>query len=72
MADTSRHTYQILMKRSKRLASLADSLSLPATVWMWVNVETTRYIFRIDHLRLCPPRCASSALGRCWATVDQP
>ena len=68
MADTSRHTYQIFMKRSKRLASLADSLSLPATVWMWVNVETSRYIFRIDHLRLCPPRCASSALGRCWAT----
>ena len=51
MADTPRHTYQILTKRSKRLASLAGGLEWPSNVWMGVSVETSRYAFRIDHLR---------------------
>lgn len=51
MADTPRHTYQILTKRSSRLASLAPDLDWPANVWMGVSVENDRYAFRIDHLR---------------------
>ena len=51
MADTPRHTYQILTKRSKRLASLADKLDWPPNVWMGVSVENARYAFRLDHLR---------------------
>ena len=51
MADTPRHTYQILTKRSKRLASLASGLEWPSNVWMGVSVETSRYAFRLDHLR---------------------
>ena len=51
MADTPQHTYQILTKRSKRLASLAGELDWPHNVWMGVTVETNRYAFRIDHLR---------------------
>ena len=51
MADTPRHTYQILTKRSKRLASLAGDLEWPSNVWMGVSVETSRYAFRLDHLR---------------------
>ena len=51
MADTPRHTYQILTKRSKRLASLAPDLDWPPNVWMGVSVENDRYAFRIDHLR---------------------
>ena len=54
MADTPRHTYQILTKRSKRLASLADQLDWPPNVWMGVSVESERYAFRIDHLRSVP------------------
>ena len=54
MADTPRHTYQILTKRSKRLASLAGDLEWPSNVWMGVSVETNRYAFRIDHLRTVP------------------
>ena len=54
MADTPRHTYQILTKRSKRLASLADQLDWPPNVWMGVSVESSRYAFRIDHLRSVP------------------
>lgn len=51
MADTPRHTYQILTKRSKRLAALALDLDWPPNVWMGVSVENDRYTFRIDHLR---------------------
>ena len=54
MAETQRHTYQILTKRSKRLASVADALDWPPNVWMGVSVESSRYTFRIDHLRTVP------------------
>lgn len=54
MADTPRHQYQILTKRSKRLATLADRLEWPSNVWMGVSVETQPYAFRLDHLRDVP------------------
>ena len=54
MAETPRHTYQILTKRSKRLASLGPQLDWPPNAWMGVSVETSRYAFRIDHLRSVP------------------
>jgi len=54
MGDTPQHTYQLLTKRSKRLAAMADSLPWPDNVWMGVSVETDRYLFRVDHLRAVP------------------
>jgi protein gp37 len=51
MADTPRHTYQVLTKRSKRLLQLTDRLDWPPNVWMGVSVESARYAFRVDHLR---------------------
>jgi len=54
MADTPRHTYQILTKRSKRLAALAPSLAWPPNVWLGVSIETRRYLYRADHLRSVP------------------
>jgi len=51
MADTPRHTYQVLTKRSKRLASLAGQLPWPPNVWIGVSVENSRYAFRLDHMR---------------------
>jgi protein gp37 len=54
MADTPRHTYQVLTKRSKRLARLAPRLPWPPNVWMGVSVENQRYVFRADHLREVP------------------
>lgn len=51
MASTPRHTYQILTKRSRRLASLAGGLEWPPNVWMGVSVENEKYAFRVDHLR---------------------
>ena len=54
MAGTPRHTYQILTKRSQRLAVLGAELDWPPNVWMGVSVETGRYAFRIGHLRTVP------------------
>ena len=51
---TPRHTYQVLTKRSRRLAKLAQSLDWPPNVWMGVSVENDRYQFRINHLRHVP------------------
>jgi protein gp37 len=44
------HTFQILTKRSDRLASVASSLPWPQNVWMGVSVESPDYTFRIAHL----------------------
>jgi protein gp37 len=54
MAETPQHTYQVLTKRSQRLAKMADELPWPENVWMGVSVETVRYTFRVDHLRAVP------------------
>jgi protein gp37 len=51
MADTPRHTYQVLTKRSKRLRDISDQLVWPDNVWMGVSIETSRYRFRAEHLR---------------------
>jgi protein gp37 len=51
MRQASWHRFQILTKRSDRLAELSDSIDWPANVWMGVSVESSDYAFRIDHLR---------------------
>ncbi len=51
MASTPQHRYQVLTKRSRRLATLATSLPWPSNVWIGVSIENDRYTFRADHLR---------------------
>lgn len=51
MRLASAHQYQILTKRSERLAELSPILEWPHNVWMGVSVENSDYQFRIDHLR---------------------
>lgn len=50
MAHASQHKFQVLTKRSKRLATLAPELPWPPNVWMGVSVETNQYAFRARHL----------------------
>ena len=45
------HTFQVLTKRSERLAELAPHLPWPKNVWMGVSVENQRWTTRIDDLR---------------------
>lgn len=54
MLETPQHTYQVLTKRSRRLARLADQLPWPDNVWMGVSVERSENLDRIDDLRTVP------------------
>ncbi len=50
MTSASWHVFQVLTKRSERLAEVLDKLIWPANVWMGVSVESEDYTYRIDHL----------------------
>ena len=54
MRDCPHHTFQILTKRSERLAELAARLPWPENVWMGVSVEDSRVIHRIADLQSVP------------------
>ena len=51
MRQASWHRFQILTKRSDRLAELSPAIDWPANVWQGVSVESADYAYRIDHLR---------------------
>jgi protein gp37 len=46
MERASHHTYQVLTKRSDRLATLAPSLPWPRNIWAGVSVERQDYVTR--------------------------
>jgi protein gp37 len=48
------HIFQVLTKRSPRLARLASKLPLAPHIWLGVSVETIQYKWRVDHLRQVP------------------
>ena len=54
MARAHWHTFQVLTKRSQRMAELSQRLTWPRNVWAGVSVESPEYLHRIDHLRLVP------------------
>ena len=54
MQQANRHVFQVLTKRSQRLAELASRLPWPENVWMGVSVENEDYLGRVDHLRKTP------------------
>lgn len=48
------HVFQILTKRSKRMAEISSKLSWPENVWMGVTVESQKYCHRISDLEKVP------------------
>ena len=48
------HIFQVLTKRSERLARLGQKLPWAPHIWIGVSVETERYVWRIEHLRRVP------------------
>ena len=54
MVKADWHIFQILTKRSARLARLAPQLPWPSNIWVGVSVETARYFWRVNHLRQVP------------------
>jgi protein gp37 len=51
MARASQHTFQILTKRTERMAELSASLPLLPNVWLGTSVENSDYLWRLDALR---------------------
>ena len=51
MRQADYHLFQVLTKRSERLAELSPILDWPENVWMGVTVESPEYRNRIDNLR---------------------
>jgi protein gp37 len=54
MADTPRHTYQILTKRPDRMIEIVPSLRKLPNVWLGTSVEDDRVLHRIEELRRVP------------------
>lgn len=54
MRDCPHHTFQVLTKRSERLAQVAPQLSWPSNVWMGVSVEDARVLHRVTDLQSIP------------------
>jgi protein gp37 len=54
MAAWPHLTFQVLTKRSSRVAELAKDLVWPKNVWMGVSVESRDVLHRIDDLRRVP------------------
>ncbi len=51
MRRAPRHQFQVLTKRSERMADIASRLEITNNVWMGVSVENEDYVSRIDDLR---------------------
>lgn len=53
MADTPRHTYQILTKRPERMRSILDDerIAVLPNVWLGTSIEDSRVLNRLDDLR---------------------
>lgn len=51
MKRASWHRFQVLTKRSERLAKIANDLVWASNIWMGVSVESQKYVDRINDLR---------------------
>jgi len=51
MNTAGHHQFQVLTKRSERMATLSARLDIASNVWMGVSVENQKYTSRIDDLR---------------------
>ncbi len=56
MRKASKHTFQILTKRSERMVEVGRRWNWPDNVWMGVSVENQRWTRRVDDLRRVPAK----------------
>lgn len=54
MRECPQHTFQVLTKRSARLAELSTQLDWAPNVWMGVSVEDNKAVYRIEDLLKVP------------------
>lgn len=65
------HTFQVLTKRPKRVAKIADKLNWTNNIWMGVTVEANEYVDRVDYLRNCPAKIKFLSLEPLIDSVDK-
>jgi len=56
MNQCPQHTFQVLTKRSHRLAEISADLRWTHNIWMGVTAENREVVDRVEHLRECPSR----------------
>lgn len=56
MREASHHRFQVLTKRSRRMAELGAKLEWPKNVWAGVTVENDACRFRLEHLKQVPAK----------------
>lgn len=49
--QAKQHTFQVLTKRSARMALVADQIDWPSNVWMGVTIESGDYSYRAENLK---------------------
>jgi protein gp37 len=54
MEKASWHIFQVLTKRSERMARITPKLDLPPNAWLGVSIEASKYLWRADDLREVP------------------
>lgn len=54
MVATPQHQYQVLTKRPKRAAGMADRLPWPQNVWLGTSIESDKFVSRASDLRRVP------------------
>lgn len=50
MTQANHHIFQILTKRSTRMAEIAPSLPWTDNIWLGVTIESDKYTYRLDNL----------------------
>lgn len=65
------HTFQVLTKRPKRLARIADKLNWTDNIWMGVTIEANEYVYRVNYLRDCPAKTKFLSLEPLIDSVDK-
>lgn len=52
MCRSPQHIFQVLTKRSKRLAEISLCLPWPSNIWMGVSIENNDYVYRAEDLKI--------------------
>src|SRR5438874_108737 len=72
MAQAHWHVFQVLTKRSKRLAELAPRLLWPSNIWQGVSVENARYTSRVADLLRVPAAVRFLSIEPLLGSIPQP
>ncbi len=70
MRACPQHTFQILTKRSSRLAEIATQLDWAPNVWMGVSVEDSRVVHRVNDLQCVPAAVRFLSLEPLIGAID--